>query len=325
MVHIAVIDDYQSVAEKLADWGSLPSGTQVDFFQDHLSGLESLVDRLRNYQIIQFMRERTPFTKTLIDALPNLELLSGTGGNFRSFDIKAATERGVLITRTGGAGNSTEELAWGLILSVTRRIPQEDRAMREGRWQTHLGVGLSGRNLGIIGMGRLGSRVAQIGQAFGMELLAWSPWQTVERAAENNARYLPREQFFSQADVITIHIPLTNESVGLVNAQDLKNMKSSAYLINTSRGPIVNEADLVNALQEGSIAGAGLDVFDEEPLPSDHPLLKVSNTVLTPHIGFVSEESYRAFYTNGLDNIKAYLAGDPTNMVNPEALVHRKG
>ena len=325
MVHIAVIDDYQSVAEKLADWGSLPSGTQVDFFQDHLYDLESLVDRLSNYQIIQFMRERTPFTKTLIDALPKLELLSGTGGSFRSFDIEAATERGVLITRTGGAGSSTEELAWGLILSVTRRIPQEDRAMREGRWQTHLGVGLSGRNLGIIGMGRLGTRVARIGQVFGMELLAWSPWQTVERAAENNARYLPREQFFSQADVITIHIPLTDESVGLVNAQDLKNMKSSAYLINTSRGPIVNEADLVKALQEGSIAGAGLDVFDEEPLPSNHPLLKASNTVLTPHIGFVSEESYQAFYTNGLDNIKAYLAGDPTNMVNPEALVHRKG
>ena len=325
MVHIAVIDDYQSVAETLADWGSLPSGTQVDFFQDHLYDLESLVDRLGNYQIIQFMRERTPFTKTLIDALPKLELLSGTGGSFRSFDIEAATERGVLITRTGGAGSSTEELAWGLILSVTRRIPQEDRAMREGRWQTHLGVGLSGRNLGIIGMGRLGTRVARIGQAFGMELLAWSPWQTVERAAENNAQYLPREQFFSQADIITIHIPLTDESVGLVNAQDLKNMKSSAYLINTSRGPIVNEADLVKALQEGRIAGAGLDVFDEEPLPSDHPLLKVFNTVLTPHIGFVSEESYRAFYTNALDNIKAYLAGDPTNMVNPEALVHRKG
>ena len=325
MVHIAVIDDYQSVAEKLADWDSLPAGTQVDFYQDHVSDLESLVDRLGDYQIIQFMRERTPFTKNLIDALPQLELLSGTGGNFRSFDIEAATERGVLITRSGGAGSSTEELAWGLILSVARCIPQEDRAMREGRWQTQLGVGLSGRKLGVIGMGRLGSRVARIGQAFGMELLAWSPWQTVERAAENNAKYLPREQFFSQADVITIHIPLTEESVGLVNAQDLKNMKSSAYLINTARGPIVNETDLVEALQAGSIAGAGLDVFDEEPLPSDHPLLKVPNTVLTPHIGFVSEESYRAFYTNGLDNIKAYLAGNPTNMVNPEALEHRKG
>ena len=325
MVHIAVIDDYQSVAEKLADWDSLPAGTQVDFYQDHVSDLESLVDRLGDYQIIQFMRERTPFTKNLIDALPQLELLSGTGGNFRSFDIEAATERGVLITRSGGAGSSTEELAWGLILSVARCIPQEDRAMREGRWQTQLGVGLSGRKLGVIGMGRLGSRVARIGQAFGMELLAWSPWQTVERAAENNAKYLPRDQFFSQADVITIHIPLTDESVGLVNAQDLKNMKSSAYLINTARGPIVNEIDLVEALQAGSIAGAGLDVFDEEPLPSDHPLLKVPNTVLTPHIGFVSEESYRAFYTNGLDNIKAYLAGNPTNMVNPEALEHRKG
>ena len=325
MVRIAVIDDYQSVAEKLADWDSLPAGTQVDFYQDHVSDLESLVDRLGDYQIIQFMRERTPFTKNLIDALPQLELLSGTGGNFRSFDIEAATERGVLITRSGGAGSSTEELAWGLILSVARCIPQEDRAMREGRWQTQLGVGLSGRKLGVIGMGRLGSRVARIGQAFGMELLAWSPWQTVERAAENNAKYLPREQFFSQADVITIHIPLTEESVGLVNAQDLKNMKSSAYLINTARGPIVNEIDLVEALQAGSIAGAGLDVFDEEPLPSDHPLLKVPNTVLTPHIGFVSEESYRAFYTNGLDNIKAYLAGNPTNMVNPEALEHRKG
>jgi phosphoglycerate dehydrogenase-like enzyme len=186
-------------------------------------------------------------------------------------------------------------------------------------------VGLSGRTLGIIGLGRLGSRVAKIGQAFGMELLAWSPWQTAERAAENGAKYLPREEFFAQSDVISIHIPLTDESTGLVNAQDLKNMKPTAYLINTSRGPIVNEADLVKALQENSIAGAGLDVFDEEPLPIDHPLLKLNNTVLTPHIGFVSEESYRAFYENALENIKAYLAGNPTNMINPEALDHRQG
>ncbi len=323
MVRIAVIDDYQSVAHRMADWDSLPEGTDIDFYQDHLSDLESLVGRLGSYEVVQFMRERTPFTKPLLDALPKLELLSGTGGGFRSFDIDAATERGVLITRSGGAGSSTEELAWALILAVARSLPQEDRAMREGRWQTQLGVGLSGRNLGIIGLGRLGSRVAKLGQAFGMELLAWSPWQTAERAAENGATFLPREEFFAQSDVVTIHIPLTDESTGLVNAEDLKNMKPSAYLINTSRGPILNEVDLVKALQDGTIAGAGLDVFDEEPLPIDHPFLKLTNTVLTPHIGFVSEESYRAFYSNALDNIKAYLAGNPTNMVNPEALEHR--
>ena len=325
MARIAVIDDYQSVAHRMADWGSLPTGTEVNFYHDHLSDLELLVDRLRDYEIVQFMRERTPFTRPLLEALPKLELLSGTGGGFRSFDIEAATERGVLITRSGGASGSTEELAWGLLLSVARNIPQEDRAMREGKWQTMVGVALSERSLGIIGLGRLGSRMAQIGQAFGMELLAWSPWQTEERAAEHGAKYLAREEFFSTADFITIHIPLTEESRGLVNAEDLGHMKPDAYLINTSRGPIVDEVALVKVLGEGKIAGAGLDVFDEEPLPTNHPFLRLSNTVLSPHVGFVAEESYRAFYGNALENIKAYLAGDPINMINPEAMEHRKG
>ena len=325
MARIAVIDDYQSVAHRLADWGSLPAGTEVDFYHDHISDHNALVERLKDYEIVQLMRERTPFQAPLLDALPKLELLSGTGGGFRSFDIEAATQRGVPITRTGGASGSTEELAWGLILSAARSIPQEDRAMREGKWQTVLGVALSERSLGIIGLGRLGSKMAQIGQAFGMELLAWSPWLTADRAAEHGAKYLGREEFFSTADFITIHVPLTEESHGLVNAEDLGRMKPDAYLINTSRGPIVDEAALVKVLGAGTIAGAGLDVFDEEPLPIDHPLLKLPNTVLTPHVGFVAEESYRAFYGNALENIKAYLAGSPINMINPEAMEHRQG
>ncbi len=322
MVRIAVIDDYQNVASSLAEWDSLPDGSQVDFYQDHLTDRDALVERLRDYDIIQLMRERTEFSAELLDALPNLRMLSGTGGGYaNSIDIPHATERGIILTRTSGsAGGSVEELTWALILGLTKRLREEDRETREGQWQTTLSPTLAGRTLGIIGLGRLGKGVAQVGQAFNMRLVAWSPWQSEERAAESGAELLGREEFFSTSYVISIHIPLTAESRGLVTAADLAMMQPNAFLINTSRGPIVDEAALVAALREGRIAGAGLDVFDEEPLPKDHPFLSLPNTLLTPHIGFVTEEGYQSFYRNALNNIKAFLAGEPTNVINPEAL-----
>ena len=325
MVRIAVIDDYQDVASTLADWNSLPEGTQVDFYQDHITDMDALVERLQDYDIIQLMRERTVFDAALLDALPNLRMLSGTGGGYQnSIDIPHATERGVMLTRTGGsAGGSVEELTWALILGLTKRLREEDRETRDGLWQTSLSPTLAGRTLGIIGLGRLGRRVAQVGQAFNMRLIAWSPWQTDERAAESGAERVSREEFFSTSYVISIHIPLSAESRGLVTAADLAMMQPNAFLINTSRGPIVDEAALVDALREGRIGGAGLDVFDEEPLPKDHPFLGLPNTLLTPHIGFVTEEGYQSFYQSALSNIKAFLAGEPTNLINPEALEHK--
>ena len=325
MVRIAVIDDYQNVASTLADWDSLSEGTQVDFYQDHLTDMDALVERLRDYDIIQLMRERTVFDAALLDALPNVRMLSGTGGGYQnSIDIPHATERGIVLTRTGGsAGGGVEELTWALILGLTKRLREEDRETREGQWQTSLSPTLSGRTLGIIGLGRLGRGVAKVGRAFNMRLLAWSPWLTDERAAENDAERVSREEFFSTSYVISIHIPLTAESRGLVTADDLALMQPNAFLVNTSRGPIVDEAGLVAALREGRIGGAGLDVFDEEPLPSDHPFLTLPNTLLTPHIGFVTEEGYQSFYRSALANIKAFLAGEPTNAINPEALQKR--
>ena len=325
MVRIAVIDDYQNVARTLADWDSLPEGTQVDFYQDHLTDMDVLVERLRGYDIIQLMRERTVFNAALLDALPDLRMLSGTGGGYQnSIDIPHATERGVVLTRSvGSAGGGVEELTWALILGLTKRLREEDRETREGQWQTSLSPTLSGRTLGIIGLGRLGRGVAKVGRAFNMRLIAWSPWLTDERAAENDAERVSREEFFSTSYVISIHIPLTAESRGLVTADDLALMQPNAFLVNTSRGPIVDEAALVDALREGRIGGAGLDVFDEEPLPSDHPFLTLPNTLLTPHIGFVTEEGYQSFYRSALANIKAFLAGEPTNAINPEALEKR--
>ena len=321
MVRIAVIDDYQNVARDLADWDSLPDGSVVYFYSDHITDHDALVERLKDCEVIQLMRERTSFPAELLDALPNLRMLSGTGRGYgNTIDIPHCTEQGIVLTGTGGsAGGSVEELTWALILGLTKRLREEDQATREGRWQTNLSPLLSGRRLGVIGLGRLGSRVARLGLAFNMEIIAWSPWLTDERAAEHGAIRVSREELFSTAYVITIHLPLTPESTGLVGAADLSMMRPDAFLINTSRGPIVDEASLVDALREGRIGGAGLDVFDEEPLPAGHPFLGLPNALLTPHIGFVTQEGYGSFYANALANIKAFLAGEPTNMINPEA------
>ncbi|MEX2430551.1 MAG: D-2-hydroxyacid dehydrogenase family protein, partial [Dehalococcoidia bacterium] len=268
MTRIAIIDDYQEAALTLADWSSL-SDAEIEVFPDAVKDPGKLIKRLEHFDVVQTMRERTAFPAEVLEGLPNLKLISATGRRLPHIDFEAANRLGILVTATDGSGDTTSELVWGLILSLSRNIPWEDRQMRNGRWQTRLPVGLAGKTLGVLGMGRLGTKSAKIAQLFGMNIIAWGPTLTAERAAASGATYVSWHELFAQADVLTIHVPLTDLSRGWVTERELALMKSTAFLVNTSRGPIVQEAALVRALQEGRIAGAGLDVFDEEPLPAD--------------------------------------------------------
>jgi phosphoglycerate dehydrogenase-like enzyme len=317
VARVALLDDYQGVALSMADWKSLPGGTEVAVFKDHLSDENAVAKRLADFDIVMALRERTPFTRTLLERLPKLKLLITAGMRNASIDMKAAAERGVLVCGTSGLPYPTAELAWGLILSLMRRIPAEDRATREGKWQTSLGLGLNGKTLGVLGLGTLGSRAARVGKAFEMEVLAWSQNLTAERAKEAGATLVPKDELLARSDIVSIHLVLGERTRGLIGAKELALMKRSAYLINTSRGPIVDEAALVRALGDGTIAGAGLDVFDEEPLPLDHPFRRLPNIVITPHLGYVTDETYRIFYGQALEDVKAYLDGAPVRVLRP--------
>ena len=317
VARVALLDDYQGVALSMADWKSLPTGTEVVVFKDHLGDEAALAVRLADFDIIMALRERTPFPRTLLERLPKLKLLITAGMRNASIDMKAAADRGVLVCGTAGLPYPTAELAWGLILSLARRIPAEDRATREGRWQTSLGLGLNGKTLGVLGLGTLGSRVARVGRAFEMEVLAWSQNLTAERAAEVGASLTTQDELLARSDFVSIHLVLGERTRGLIGARELGLMKRSAYLVNTSRGPIVDEAALIRALQDGTIAGAGLDVFDEEPLQLEHPFRRLPNTAITPHLGYVTEETYRVFYGQTLEDVKAYLGGTPLRMLRP--------
>lgn len=317
MSRLAILDDYQGVALRMADWGSLPADVEVVVFRDHLADLDAVVARLADFDVVMAMRERTPFPRTLLTRLPRLRLLVTAGMRNAAIDLQAATERGILVCGTAGLPYPTAELAWGLILSLVRRIPFEDRATREGRWQETVGLGLNGKTLGVLGLGTLGSRVARVGRAFEMQVLAWSQNLSAERAAGVGAALVGRDELLARSDVVTIHLVLSERTRGLIGARELALMKPSAYLVNTSRGPIVDEAALVRALQDGTIAGAGLDVFDEEPLPLDHPLRRLPGTVITPHLGYVTEETYRIFYGQALEDIAAYLRGAPIRVLRP--------
>jgi len=301
----------------MADWQGLPSGTQVIVFREHLADPDGVAARLRDFDVVMAMRERTPFPGALLTRLPRLRLLVTTGMRNAAIDVGAATERGIVVCGTAGLPYPTAELAWGLILSLARHIPTEDRATRAGRWQETLGRGLNGKTLGVLGLGTLGSRVARVGQAFEMTVLAWSQNLTRERASEVGATRVDRDELLARADVVSIHLVLGDRTRGLIGARELGLMKPSAYLVNTSRGPIVDETALVHALGNGTIAGAGLDVFDEEPLPPDHPLRHLPNTVITPHLGYVTEETYRLFYAQAVEDIVAFLAGQPIRVLRP--------
>jgi phosphoglycerate dehydrogenase-like enzyme len=313
MARIAVLDDYQRVAHRFADWSRLAEH-EVTFFHEPLADVASA---LEPFEIVCAMRERTPFPAGLFPHLPNLRLLVTTGMRNAAIDLAAAAQHGVTVCGTKALGSPTAELAWGLILALARRIPQEDRALREGGWQSTVGVGLEGKTLGIVGLGRLGSSVARVGAAFGMRLVAWSEHLTAERAAECGAELATKDELLRTADVVTIHLVLGDRTRGLIGSRELALMKPTAFLVNTSRGPIVDEAALLAALETGAIAGAGLDVYDREPLPADHPLRRAPNTVLTPHLGYVTEETYRVFYEQTVEDIEAFLAGTPVRVLAP--------
>lgn len=316
MPRVAVLDDYQNVARNMADWGSLPPDVSVDFFHDHLSAEDDVARRLEPYEIVVAMRERTPFQRTLFSRLPNLKLLVTTGMRNASIDMVAAAEHDVTVCGTDGLPYPTAELTWALILALARKVPTEDAATRSGQWQVTMGEGLQGKTLGVIGLGRLGSQVARIGAAFGMNLLAWSQNLTSERAAEFGARLVSKDELLGESDIVTIHLVLSDRTRGLLGQRELSLMKPSAYLVNTSRGPIVDESVLIGALETGAIAGAGLDVFDIEPLPLDHKLRSLPSTVLTPHMGYVTAETYRIFYGDAVEDISAFLAGNPVRVLS---------
>jgi len=315
MARVALLDDYQGVALRMADWKSLPAGTDVVAFSDHLADEGALATRLADFDIVMAMRERTAFTRSLLERLPKLRLLITAGMRNASIDMKAAAERGVLVCGTSGLPYPTAELAWGLILALMRRISIEDRATREGRWQVSLGLGLNGKTLGVLGLGTLGSRVAKVGRAFEMTVLAWSQNLTAARTEEVGATLVAKDELLARSDIVSIHLVLSERTRGLLGARELGLMKRSAYLVNTSRGPIVDEVALVRALRGGMIAGAGLDVFEPEPLPADHPFRSLPNIVVTPHLGYVTEETYRVFYGHALEDVQAFLRGAPVRVL----------
>jgi phosphoglycerate dehydrogenase-like enzyme len=306
---IAVLDDYQNVALSLADWSALDDRATVTVFNDHLADSDAIIERLQPFDIVCVMRERTPMTRAIIERLPKLRLIASSAMRNASIDLKAAEERGVQIVHTGYTSTPTVELTWALILASARNLVAENASLRSGGWQQMVGDDMAGRTLGLLGLGNVGGAVARVGAAFGMKLIAWSQNLTSERAAEGGAIRVSKEELFREADVLSIHLVLSDRTRGLVGAAELALMKPTSRLINTSRGPIVVEADLVAALTHKKIAGAAIDVFDQEPLPLDHPFRKLPNLLATPHIGYVSRGLYERFYRDKVANISNWLDG----------------
>jgi phosphoglycerate dehydrogenase-like enzyme len=313
-LRIAILDDYQRVALASADWTRLEAA-EIRPFHGHIADTSDLVAELRGFDVIVAMRERTPFTAERIRLLPDLRLLVTTGMHNASIDVPAASAAGVTVCGTRSSGAATPELTWALILALVRHVPEEDRRIRDGGWQQTVGFGLHGRTLGIVGLGNIGRRVASVGRAFGMEVLAWSQHLTQAAAEEAGARAVDKDDLFSVADVITVHYKLSGRSVGLIGERELRLMKPTAFLVNTSRGPIVDEDALLASLHSGAIAGAGLDVYDEEPLPGGHPLRAAPRTVLTPHLGYVTDDGYRTFYGDAVEDVAAFAAGRPVRVL----------
>jgi phosphoglycerate dehydrogenase-like enzyme len=316
-VRIVVLDDYQGVAAEMADWSLAGPDIELVSLERHIDDEAELAATPAGAPVVVAMRERTRFTASLFDALPDLELLVTTGPFNAVIDMEAAAAHGVTLCGTGGMITPTSELTWALILGLLRHVAADDADMRAGLWQRHIGTGLQGQRLGLLGLGRLGSLVARVGLAFDMDVVAWSANLTAERCAEVGVGYVTRDELFATADVLSIHLVLGPRSRGLVGAAELAAMKPTAVLVNTSRGPIVDEAALIDALRRGTIAGAALDVFDQEPLPADHPLRSMPNTVLTPHVGYVTRPTYEIFYRDIVEDIRAWRAGAPIRLVTP--------
>lgn len=310
---IAVLDDYQGLSQQMADWAPLAGRAEIVVFRDTLADVDELTKRLDGFSIVCAMRERTKFGRTLLERLPGLELIASTGKHNAAIDMAAASDLGIAVAYTEPvSGGGTPELTWALILAALRNIPGEVASVRDGGWQVGLGRELAGHTLGILGLGRIGSAVARVGIAFGMRVIAWSPNLDAARAASLGVEAVMKEELFSRSDVLSVHMVLGERSRGLVAHDDLGRMKSTAWLVNTSRGPIVDEAALVDVLTERRIGGAALDVYGTEPLPADHPFRHLGNVVATPHIGYVTEQTYRAFYGQTVENIIAWLDGTPT-------------
>ena len=319
MLRCAVLDDYQDVAQKFGDWKKLQDRVEPQVLTEHIADRERLAKTIEDAEIVIVMRERTPFDRALIERLPKLKLLVTTGARNASIDLKAAGERGIVVCGTEGSPGPTAELTWGLIFSLMRHIPEEARNFRAGgkQWQRTVGREVSGRRLGVIGLGKLGSRVARAGLAFGMKVSAWSQNLTAERCDEIGVEQAGTlDGLLQSSDIVTIHLVLSERTRGLLGARELGLMKRDALLINTSRGPIADEQALIAALQEKRIAGAGIDVFDKEPLPADHPFRSLDNVVATPHLGYVTEESYKLFYGQAVDDIVAWLDGKPRRVIS---------
>ena len=318
MLKAAILDDYQGVALKLADWSATAKDVEIKVFDKPFASQAEAIKALQGFAIVAGMRERTPFPRAVIEALPDLKLLITTGAKNNSFDVKAANESGITVCGTGAVGNPTAGIVFGLMLELTRHIGFENARMKAGeQWQTTIGLDLEGLTLGIVGLGKLGQRVAGVGKAFGMKVLAWSQNLTPEKAKEAGVDYASREDLFAKSDFVSIHYQLSDRSRGLITAADLGRMKKTAYLINTARAPIVDQAALLKALQDKNIAGAGLDVFEVEPLPLDHPYRKLDNVVLTPHLGYVSEQNYRKYFPDIVEDIRAFLDGRPVRVIAP--------
>jgi len=312
----AVLDDYQNAALQMADWSAVTKDVDVTVFNQRLGDLDAVARALQGFPIVCLMRERTPFPRALIEKLPDLKLLVTSGMRNAAIDVAAAKERGMVVCGTDGAKHPTAELAIGLMIDLARNISVENARMKAGEpWQATIGGDLYQHTLGIIGLGNLGKRIAKVGQAFGMKILAWSQNLKPETCSEAGVEYATKADLFQNSDFITIHLQLSDRTRGLVNATDLAMMKKQAYLINTSRGPIIDEAALVAALQKGAIAGAGLDVFDVEPMPVDHPYRKLRNVILTPHLGYVTQDGYKLFYGGMVEAIRAWLDGKPIRVI----------
>ncbi|QXV58252.1 D-2-hydroxyacid dehydrogenase family protein [Amycolatopsis sp. TNS106] len=310
---IAILDDYQEVALGFGDWGSL--GADIEVFTKPFADPADVVARLRDFEVVVAMRERTRFPAEVLDRLPALKLLVSTGHRNAAIDVAAARRNGVVVCSTGYIAAPAAEHTWALILAAARNVPVESRNMREGGWQTTVGTILSGKTLGLLGLGRLGAGAAKIGQAFGMETIAWSQNLTQEKADPHGVTAVSNDELFARADVLSVHLVLSDRSRGLVGERELAAMKPTAMLVNTSRGPIVDEAALVDALRRKEIAVAALDVYDVEPLPAEHPLRTLDNVVLTPHIGYVTRETYEIFYRDAVEDIAAFQAGSPIRVM----------
>ncbi len=329
MPKVAILDDYARAAFEVADWSGVQAKAEVTVFDRHLSEDEA-VEALQPFDVLCTVRERMALPRTLIERLPNLKLITIIGMSLPNLDMEAATDHGVQVAHVNYANpafrsisNATPELAWGLMIATVRNLAEEHRRMREGGWQSTTGMILAGKTLGLVGLGRIGKRMAEYAKVFGMEVIAWSQNLTEEAAAEVGVRRVDKAALFAQADVISIHLVLSDRTRGLIGARELGLMKPSAYLINTSRGPLVEEAALIEALRSKQIAGAGIDVYDAEPPAPDHPLRSLPNVTLSPHLGYVTRETLHAFYSDTVEAVEAWLAGAPIRIVNREALEGR--